>query len=59
MVYNVLVDPYSLCMQKARGFFIEKTEPERGSLPPVLLNPRDCVILDGSTRLPLSGFLYE
>jgi hypothetical protein len=57
MMYNVYIDPVSLLMQKARGIFIEKTEPERGVLPTVLLNPRDCVIIAGSIRASLSGFL--
>ena len=59
MGYNINVVPVSLCMQEARGFFIEKTEPERGSLPTVLLNPRDCIIIAGTTKLSLSGFLYD
>lgn len=52
--YNYSVVLVSL-NAKARGIFIEKTEPERGVLPTVLLNPRDCIIA-GTTRASLSGF---
>jgi hypothetical protein len=57
--YNVYIDPVSIFEQNVQGFFIEKTEPERGGLPTVLLNPCDCSILAGSIRPSLSGFLYE
>lgn len=57
MMYNNYVVPVSICLQKARGIFIEKTEPERGVLPTVFLNPRDCDIIAGTTRASLSGFL--
>ncbi len=53
--YNTYVDPVVFRCIKIRGIFIEKTEPERGVLPTVLLNPRDCIIA-GSTRASLSGF---
>jgi hypothetical protein len=58
-MYNVHIDPVRICLQNARGIFIEKTEPERGVLPTVLLNPRDCDIIAGSIRASLSGFLYD
>jgi hypothetical protein len=57
--YNVYIDPVSKSVLKSASFFIEKTEPERGGLPTVLLNPRDCTLLAGSIRPSLSGFLYE
>ena len=56
MMYNNCVVPVRLCLQEARGIFIEKTGPERGVLPTVLLNPRDCDIIAGTTRASLSGF---
>ncbi len=54
MLYNRRVDPVILC-SKCEAFLLAKTEPERGGLPTVLSNPRDC-ILAGSTRPSLSGF---
>lgn len=54
--YNIYIDPVSIGVLKSASFFIEKTEPERGGLPTVLLNPRDCTLLAGSIRPSLSGF---